>query len=70
MSADIVPIGPVYICDPEHPHFGEGGVLTGKVIRLFDKPMAEVSLVNCKHGTGGCFVSHGQIARDKRAKRG
>lgn len=61
-------IGRVYICDPAHPHYGESGTLTGKVIMLLGKtPMAEVKLVDCKHGTDGCFVGKGQIRQEKRA---
>jgi len=54
-------IGKVIICDPEHPHADEVGVLTGKIISLFGKLMAEVKLDNCSHGTDACFVSKGQI---------
>ena len=38
----------VYVCDRKHPHYGESGVLTGKIISLFGTPMAEVTLDNCK----------------------
>lgn len=51
----------VIICDPEHPHYPESGVLTGKVIQLFGKEMAEMKLDVCKHGTDGCFVGKGQV---------
>lgn len=51
----------VIICDKKHPHYGETGVLTGKVIQVFSKKMGEVILDNCKHGTSGCFVEPGQI---------
>jgi hypothetical protein len=54
----------VFISDREHPHCGETGVLTGKMISLFGKPMAEVKLDHCRHGTDGCFVSPGQIRRE------
>lgn len=59
----------VYICDKKHPHFGESGVLTGKIIQFpwgGDNKMAEVKLDTCKHGTDGCFVSHGQVREEKR----
>jgi hypothetical protein len=66
----------VFICDRDHPHHGEVGEMTGKIVRLFGKPMAEVKLDHCKHGTDGCFVSKGQVmsedefyARRDRAKR-
>lgn len=59
-------IGRVFICDRKHPHYGESGTLTGKMISLFGKPMAEVKLELCKHGTDGCFVSKGQIQQEKR----
>ena len=64
MSADPMAVW-VRISDPEHPHFGESGRFTGKVISLSGKPMAEVALDHCKHGTDGCFVSQGQIVEDK-----
>jgi hypothetical protein len=54
----------VFISDRDHPHCGETGVLTGKVIMLFGKHMAEVKLDHCRHGTDGCFVSQGQIRRE------
>lgn len=62
-------IGRVFICDREHPHFGESGTLTGKVISLLGTPMAEVRLEDCKHGTDGCFVVKGQITQERRNGR-
>jgi hypothetical protein len=59
----------IYVCDPEHPHFGESGTLTGKVISLLGTLMAEVQLDDCKHGTDGCFVHKGQIATERRRRR-
>jgi len=59
----------VFICDRKHPHYGESGTLTGKIISLFGKPMTEVHIENCKHGTDGCFVSAGQIQLEKRTQR-
>jgi hypothetical protein len=59
-------IGRVYVCDQEHPHFGESGVFTGKMISLLGEPMAEVKLEHCKHGTDGCFVKKGQVRQEKR----
>jgi hypothetical protein len=59
----------VRICDPDHPHYPESGVLTGEQISLFGKPMALLKLDSCRHGTDGCYVSQGQVAREKRAKR-
>ena len=56
----------VYVCDKKHPHFGESGVLTGKIISVLGTPMAEVTLDDCKHGTDGCFVTKGQIAAEQR----
>lgn len=57
------------ISDRDHPHYGEVGQLTGNVISLFGKPMAELKLEHCQHGTFGCFVSSGQITRERRAAR-
>jgi len=57
----------VWICDKHHPHFGERGVMTGKIIRLFGTLMAEICLDHCQHGTDGCFVQQGQIREDRRA---
>lgn len=51
----------VRICDPKHPHFPETGYLTGKTISVLGKPMTEVKINNCQHGTDGCFVGKGQI---------
>jgi hypothetical protein len=51
----------VIICDQTHPHYGEKGEPTGKVIKLLGRPMAEIKLDNCEHGCDACFVSKGQI---------
>lgn len=53
----------VFICDPDHPHYRESGVLTGKIItmKFSGEQMAEVKLDDCKHGTDGCFVGKGQV---------
>jgi len=48
-----------------HPHYGESGYFTGKMISLFGRPMAEMRLENCQHGTDGCFVSLGDAAVDQ-----
>lgn len=57
----------VQIIDPDHPHFPEHGVFTGKVIKMiWGARMAEVKLDNCQHGTDACFVSPGQIERERR----
>lgn len=61
----------VYICDPEHPHYGESGVLTGKIIEFkhgIGGSMAEVKLDDCKHGTDGCFVAKGQVRAEARRR--
>lgn len=50
----------VIITDIHHPHAGEVGTMTGKVISVLGKPMAEVRLKNCEHGADACFVSQGQ----------
>ena len=57
----------VWISDRTHPHYGESGVMTGKVIQLFGTLMAEIRLDHCTHGTDGCFVTQGQIREDDRA---
>mgnify|MGYP001585292672 CR=1 FL=1 len=51
----------VRIVDEKHPHYPEHGRLTGKLISVLGKPMTEVTLHGCVHGTDGCFVSAGQI---------
>lgn len=51
----------VVIDDPKHPHFGESGTLTGKVINLLGKQQAELTLENCVHGEQACFVRSDQI---------
>ena len=53
----------VRIIDPKHPHYGETGEMTGKVIKWkhWRGEMAEVKLDNCKNGTDACFVNHGQV---------
>ena len=61
-------IGRVYVCDHGHPHWGESGFLTGKMISVLGTPMAELRLDDCKHGTDGCFVGKGQIAKDGRSR--
>jgi hypothetical protein len=53
----------VRICDKEHPHYPAVGVLTGKVIRLFGKPMAELKFDQDSHGTEACFVDKGQVEK-------
>ena len=63
----------VVICDPDHPHAGERGELTGEVIRLKNGPgdgtrMAHVRLIDCQHGTDACYVSKGQIRQDRRTR--
>lgn len=57
----------VKITDPKHPHHGETGEFTGKVIELRGsrKQMAEVKLDNCQHGEDSCFVSKGQVKEIK-----
>ncbi len=55
------PIAKVKIIAPEHPHYGECGVFSGKIIKRLGKTMGEVRLDNCPHGISGCFVSQGQI---------
>ncbi len=54
----------VKIVKRDHPHRGEIGRFTGKIIAFKwgeGKRMAEVRLENCKHGTDGCFVSPGDV---------
>jgi hypothetical protein len=55
----------VRITNREHPHYRESGKLTGKVISLFGKPMAEVKLGDCRHGGDACFVRTGDIEIDR-----
>jgi hypothetical protein len=69
MTNDEVKAERVRICDRKHPHYGESGRLTGKVISLFGNAMAEVKLDNCQHGTEGCFVSKGEISIERRRAR-
>lgn len=53
----------VQIVNRQHPHFEEFGRFTGKIIemRFGGKPMAEVSLENCRHGGDACFVNPGDV---------
>lgn len=57
----------VRIVNPAHPHTGETGHVTlndnGTVTvkRLFGADMLEIELVDCPHGTSGCFVKQGDI---------
>lgn len=56
----------VRITKRSHPHYGEVGKFTGKLIRMpwGSKPtMAEVKLEDCRHGVDGCFVSKGDVAK-------
>jgi hypothetical protein len=55
----------VRITKRDHPHYRETGFMTGKVISLLGKSMAELKLENCRHGTDGCFVSKGDIEIDR-----
>jgi len=60
----------VRVCDPEHPHYLEGGKLTGEVIMLLGKtPLAKLVLDDCKHGGDACFVGKGQIEIDNIVAR-
>ena len=52
----------VKIVGKNHPHRGEYGRFTGKVIRLITgATMALVTLEACKHGGDACYVSPGDI---------
>lgn len=54
----------VKIVATHHPHRGEIGRFTGKVITFAwagGSTMAEVQLEHCKHGTDGCFVAKGDV---------
>ena len=54
----------VQIVNRKHPHFEEYGRFTGKIITMkfgLKNQMAEVILENCRHGTGACFVSAGDV---------
>lgn len=53
----------VRITDPHHPHYPEHGRLTGKIISVLGKQMAEVAIDNCKHGASGCFAEAHQLGR-------
>ena len=56
----------VQVINREHPHFEEYGRFTGKVVTMNfgdRKPMAEVKLEHCRHGTDACFVSQGDVRR-------
>jgi hypothetical protein len=55
----------VQIVDPEHPHFPEHGEFTGEMIMLLGTPMAKVKLDHCQHGTDACFVTKGQVAKER-----
>ena len=60
----------VRICDRDHPHWPERGVLTGEMVMLFGQPMAKMALSDCQHGTAACLVSKGQVCGDGvRARR-
>lgn len=50
----------VRFCDG-HPHAGEYGVPTGKVIEVGPsrRKMYEFNLLNCAHGEEGCFAEKG-----------
>lgn len=55
----------VRIVNRDHPHYRETGFLTGEVVSLLGKPMARVTLEQCKHGTDACFISKGDIEIDR-----
>jgi hypothetical protein len=56
-------VGMVEIVDSSHPHYGERGHFTGRIIVLRFEQLAELRLENCQHGEGGCFVNKGQVAQ-------
>lgn len=61
----------LWITEMSHPHYGESGYLTGRVIVLTDHDgtrMAEFRLEHCTHGVDACFVGHGVLASEKREK--
>ena len=57
----------VRIVDKDHPHYGESGHLTGTIISVVGKRMAEMKIEHCRHGTDGCFISRGQIEIERRS---
>lgn len=61
----MTPYNRVIVCDPDHPHYGEIGTFTGKVISILGTDMAEVKLDHCRHGTDGCFVKKGQVRAER-----
>lgn len=44
---------------PGHPHEGEYGVPTGKSTTVGTSKMFEFTILNCEHGTDGCFAKPG-----------
>jgi len=60
----------IKITGSDHPHIGETGTLTGKIISVLGTPMAEVKLDNCPHGTDACFVKQGEAKKLKEEKLG
>lgn len=66
LTKPLVPAGggiKVTVSDPEHPHYGEHGTMTGDLIQLrfSGETMALVKLENCQHGTDACYVAKGQV---------
>lgn len=62
----------VQIINRSHPHFEEYGRFTGKIIKMkfgLQNEMAEVQLENCRHGTGSCFVTKGDVRAVAETRR-
>ena len=58
------PLQRVQIIDRQHPHFGEYGRFTGKIITMkfgTREQIVEVLLEHCHHGSDGCFVRKGEV---------
>ncbi len=53
----------IRITDLNHPHFGESGILTGEVVWVMGIRMAKVELMDCNHGTDGCYVTAKQVEK-------
>ncbi len=67
MSTDDLTTVRMRISDPDHPHYGESGYLTGEILRMkfTHESMAKLRLEHCQHGVDACYIAKGQIQRDE-----
>lgn len=50
---------------PGHPHEGERGLATAKLVMVRNgfQPLREFTLIGCKHGIRSCFAKQGEFRK-------